>query len=579
MSKIIYFIIAIIITIIPVSTSCLPGNNSETGNATSGHNYFTEDIPFGFQIVDTIHKPNSGNQTNYNLSGSQLKYTGQEISNESPNSQRQIYIYNFERMDTGSRVNLIIPTQAADNIKLIPEENYRLIYQYIPGWPTVYGLIIIQDTEIIFAGITEPSVNGQIKIDDSFFPILYPPIKIEQVKLLNDHYIEGGDFYERITNSEVTFSLNEKTGTLHQGESITLDNYKIHLSVARETKYKPGVFDAALNGLSYTISRIDGSASTYITAPANEIVFFPDKNLESLVRKAIGLPTGNITRLYLAGMQYLDASKQDITDLSGLDKCTGLNQLYLNENNITDISPLLNLKNLENLEISRNIINDISSLQQLTNLKSLNLSINKISDLSALSNLINLRKLLLWENQISDISPLSNLINLEELVLHGNQITDISPLNTLTKLEMLGLSRNQISDITNLSGMDHLGSLHLSWNNITDISPLASLTNLNTLILGSNNISEINPIRNLIKLQNVGLNDNRIVDISALANLTELYDPGLDNNMISDVSPLVENRGISRGDIVYLRNNPLNDKSLNVYIPQLEARGVNIYLK
>jgi len=42
--------------------------------------------------------------------------------------------------------------------------------------------------------------------------------------------------------------------------------------------------------------------------------------------------------------------------------------------------------------------------------------------------------------------------------------------------------------------------------------------------------------------------------------------------------PLVENSGLSVGDDVVLRNNPLSTDSLNVYIPQLEQRGVKVLL-
>jgi len=38
----------------------------------------------------------------------------------------------------------------------------------------------------------------------------------------------------------------------------------------------------------------------------------------------------------------------------------------------------------------------------------------------------------------------------------------------------------------------------------------------------------------------------------------------------------VENEGLTTGDWVDLRNNPLNPLSINLYIPILEARGVNI---
>jgi len=50
----------------------------------------------------------------------------------------------------------------------------------------------------------------------------------------------------------------------------------------------------------------------------------------------------------------------------------------------------------------------------------------------------------------------------------------------------------------------------------------------------------------------------------------------LDGNSIVDISPLVANSGLSDGDEVDLKWNPLSDKSLNEYIPQLEERGVHV---
>jgi hypothetical protein len=47
-------------------------------------------------------------------------------------------------------------------------------------------------------------------------------------------------------------------------------------------------------------------------------------------------------------------------------------------------------------------------------------------------------------------------------------------------------------------------------------------------------------------------------------------------NPISDISPLVDNPGLGEGDDVILVNNPLSEESINVYIPELEARGVTV---
>jgi Leucine-rich repeat (LRR) protein len=73
------------------------------------------------------------------------------------------------------------------------------------------------------------------------------------------------------------------------------------------------------------------------------------------------------------------------------------------------------------------------------------------------------------------------------------------------------------------------------------------------------------------------LSINQISDISPLANLTNLTELGLWQNQISDISALVENSGLGSGDTVYLTGNPLSTTSVKVYIPQLEARGVEVY--
>ncbi len=65
-------------------------------------------------------------------------------------------------------------------------------------------------------------------------------------------------------------------------------------------------------------------------------------------------------------------------------------------------------------------------------------------------------------------------------------------------------------------------------------------------------------------------------DISFLSNLLSLSFINLRINDISDIKTLVTNSGLNNGDIVNLTYNPLSDTSKNIYIPQLEARGVTV---
>ena len=149
----------------------------------------------------------------------------------------------------------------------------------------------------------------------------------------------------------------------------------------------------------------------------------------------------------------------------------------------------------------------------------------------------------------------------------------LADLEGLTSLSALG--RN-ITDLTGLECCTSLTELNLCGNQINDISPVANLTSLAELNLCGNQISDISPLTNLTGLTLLYLVVNQISDISPVANLTSLTYLHLDDTQISDISPLVDNEGLSEGDEVYLLDNPLSWDSINIYIPQLEARGVTV---
>ena len=308
-----------------------------------------------------------------------------------------------------------------------------------------------------------------------------------------------------------------------------------------------------------------------------EAVTFPDPNLEAAIREAISKPTGDIYQSDLDGLTSLDADSRNIVNLSGLEYCTKLAQLDLYNNQISDIQAFANLTSLTDLNLRYNQISDIQALSNLTSLTDLNLMQNNISDIQALSNLTSLTELNLNKNQISDIQALSNLTSLTFLNLGCNQISDTQALSNLTSLTELNLRGNQISDIQALSNLTSLECLVLMGNQISDIQALSNLTSLTSMYLGYNQISDIQALSNLTSLTFLYLDENQISDIQALSNLTSLTRLVLSHNQISDISPLVQNEGLGTGDEVLLKGNPLNSDSINIYIPQLEARGVVVY--
>ncbi|MCL0075035.1 pesticin C-terminus-like muramidase, partial [Thermodesulfovibrionales bacterium] len=287
------------------------------------------------------------------------------------------------------------------------------------------------------------------------------------------------------------------------------------------------------------------------------IVTFPDPNLEAAIREALGIGTEvPIYRSHLKKLTTLRALGRGISDLTGLEYAANLEKLLLGwwfgRNYITDLTPLADLTNLRVLCLWNNDVTNLAPLAGLTNLTMLELGQNQITDIGLLAGLTRLEGLHLSGNQIIYLGPLANLTNLTELNLSENRITDISPLSKLVNLEKLWLENNQIIDLKPLADLTNLFELYLSDNQITDIIPLTNLTNLTILELSENQITDVSPLSELVNLEELRLGGNEIVDIS----------------------PLVANHGLSEGDEIDLRGNPLSDASLRIYIPQLQARGI-----
>ena len=183
--------------------------------------------------------------------------------------------------------------------------------------------------------------------------------------------------------------------------------------------------------------------------------WLPDPNLRLAIRETlreeIGLADHTpLAKEHLKHLSHLAVRNSGISDITGLEYATNLQDFNADENQIWNLTPLSGSVHLHTLSLRENQISDILPLANLTTLHRLNLSINQISDIIALENLTGLRWLDLEYNQIRDISVLSNLTILEDLRLTSNRITDFSPLANLTRLKRLSIKENFNVDITPL---------------------------------------------------------------------------------------------------------------------------------
>jgi hypothetical protein len=96
-------------------------------------------------------------------------------------------------------------------------------------------------------------------------------------------------------------------------------------------------------------------------------IYFPDPNLEAVIRQAIGKPTGDIYESDVSSLAGLSAADCDIADLTGLEHCTSLRYLGLsNSNQISDIQPLVNHPGVGSGDVVYLEMNPLSSTSLIT---------------------------------------------------------------------------------------------------------------------------------------------------------------------------------------------------------------------
>lgn len=210
-------------------------------------------------------------------------------------------------------------------------------------------------------------------------------------------------------------------------------------------------------------------------AASGSAVSVPDAALDTVIRKAVNKPSGELTTEDLAKVTSLYAYQgENIRSLSGLEHAVNMGKLVLDGNPIEDFTPIAPLNKLNMLALSGTGLEDLSPLSNLTMLTQLLASGNRISDLTPLHNLQGLTDLLLGNNSIESIEPLEGL-PLRWLDVSGNRITDISSLANIPTVENLYLNNNQISDISVLLKLEHLKYVNLKGNPVNDSDIVGAL--------------------------------------------------------------------------------------------------------
>ena len=350
----------------------------------------------------------------------------------------------------------------------------------------------------------------------------------------------------RSTISDRTFATNGAGAIINvaqhfndrDGDTLTYNTSSDNTAVASVSRSdsKITITPGSVGSATITVTASDGELTATQTFTvtvtderneAGETVWMPDENLRTLVRRRLGLASGEtLTKQTMPDLTELSQDfgrSGQITDLTGLEYATGLTFISLSDrqHGFSDLSPLAGLTSLTYLELRSDQISDIDPLKDLTALTNLIITSGTFSDITALEKMTSLTKIILSGNQIGSISTLENLTSLTWLDMQDNQISDLSPLEDLTSLTTLYLNSNQVSSVTSLQNLTALTQLQLDNNQITDVSSLDGLTALTYLALSENPITDYAPLFKL-KENNSGIyiDINPVVAVGTIPNQT-----------------------------------------------------------
>ncbi|OAJ40643.1 hypothetical protein BDEG_24350 [Batrachochytrium dendrobatidis JEL423] len=134
-------------------------------------------------------------------------------------------------------------------------------------------------------------------------------------------------------------------------------------------------------------------------------------------------------------------------------------------------------KSIQNLDIK-----EITGLETCVHLQDLWICESKVAVISGLNCCVDLRRLYLYSNKITKIEGLLVLVKLEQLWINDNEITEIENLGHLKRLTNLQLGNNRIVNIScSLNENCALKELNLSGNRICSFQEILHLTRLQHL--------------------------------------------------------------------------------------------------
>lgn len=209
------------------------------------------------------------------------------------------------------------------------------------------------------------------------------------------------------------------------------------------------------------------------------------------------------------GAHQIFLIREQLTDITPLERCHEVRELILSVNDIQDIRPLANCRELKKLYLVRNPIRDLTPLRGLPYLQIVNLEGTLIEDLDPLTTLPHLCNLDCTDTRIQDYTPLAQMSQLTTLALSSpsrQAVQALSSISGLRELKVCSPSEWTAEDWQHISESLSLRKLHIEDAYFADMSCLQACDQLETLTIHDTRISDISAIADLPNLNQLELN-------------------------------------------------------------------------
>ncbi len=431
------------------------------------------------------------------------------------------------------------------------------------------------ETKVVTWQQGQDYVKGNEEGIDIIVRIDYPLEKFSGVLL--DNNLLDEEYYTVEPGSTIITVKNEYIETLGDGQHTLQANYNDGTTVRTGFAVTE---DSGEEGESNDDWSADSDEGETVSIDYAMPETFQDQNFYNCVASAFtkeypneAITETGMTDSQLARVRVVSCSgfgKDDskkVTNLSGLDKLTGLSQLNLSYNLISSIN-VSNNTSLTNLDVEGNNISSIDVAHN-TALQNLNVAFNQLTALNISANEA-LTVLTAAQNSLSEQGiSFSNNAALVYLDISNNQFNSVD-LSSNTLLEFLDVSYNKLFAI-NLANNTALSWLNVGRNNLSELN-VTSNKELEVLIAENNNIATIDLSQNT-KLKNININNNEL-ELLAVGNIPGLEALMTSNNKLNELD-LSGNPALIN---LVVANNQLDsmDVKKNTLLENLDASNNNL---